>query len=87
MPAGSNCRSPNSFTCSPHEGGTMHLLLSRPYSGFATEPAETAMDAANARFGRGAVTLAATGIKKPWETKFEKRSSRYTTRLSDLPNL
>ena len=45
------------------------------------------MDAANARFGRGAVTLAATGIKKPWETKFEKRSSRYTTRLSDLPNL
>ena len=43
------------------------------------------MDAANARFGRGAVTLAATGIKKPWETKFEKRSPRYTTRLSDLP--
>lgn len=47
----------------------------------------TAMDAANARFGRGAVTLAAAGIKKPWETKFEKRSPRYTTRLSDLPNL
>jgi hypothetical protein len=45
------------------------------------------MDAANAPFGQGAVTLAATGIKKPWETKFEKRSPRYTTRLSDLPNL
>ncbi len=24
MPAGSNCRSPSSFTCSPHEGGTKH---------------------------------------------------------------
>ena len=47
----------------------------------------TAMDAANARFGRGAVTLAAAGIKKPWATKFEQRSPRYTTRLSDLPNL
>ncbi len=46
-----------------------------------------AMDAANARFGRGAVTLAAAGIKKPWETKFEKRSPRYTTRMSELPSV
>jgi hypothetical protein len=38
MPAVSSCRSPSSFTCLPHEGGTTHLLLSRPYSGFATDP-------------------------------------------------
>ena len=30
--------SPSSFTCSPHEGGTMHLLFSRPCSEVATEP-------------------------------------------------
>ena len=35
-----------------------------------------AMDAANTRFGRGAVTLAAAGIKRPWATKFEMRSPR-----------
>lgn len=46
-----------------------------------------ALDAANARFGRGAVTLAAAGIDKPWETKFRNSSPRYTTRMSDLPRL
>ena len=39
MPVSSYCRSPSSFTCLPHEGGTEHLLLSRPCAGFATEPA------------------------------------------------
>jgi DNA polymerase V len=45
------------------------------------------MDAASTRFGRGTVILGATGIKKPWETKFEKRSPRYTTQVSDLPSV
>ena len=44
-----------------------------------------AVDAANARFGRGAVTSAAAGMKKPWATKFEMRSPRYTTRVDELP--
>jgi DNA polymerase V len=60
------------------------------FGGFDRERGDklmAAMDAANARFGRGAVTLAAAGIKKPWETRFEKRSPRYTTRLTDLPSL
>jgi DNA replication protein DnaC len=39
MPAVSSCRSPSSFTCSSHDGGTVRLLLSRPCSGFATKPA------------------------------------------------
>ena len=43
MPAMSSCRLPRSFTCSPHECGTGHLLLSRPCSGFATEPARDVM--------------------------------------------
>jgi hypothetical protein len=38
MPAISSCQSPRSSTCSPHKGGTMHLLLSHSCSGFATEP-------------------------------------------------
>jgi hypothetical protein len=38
MPAGSNYRSPSSFTCLPHKGLTIHLLLSRPCSRVATEP-------------------------------------------------
>jgi hypothetical protein len=47
MPAGSSCRSLISFTFSPHEGGTVHMLLSRPCSGFATEPPNTGTE-----FGR-----------------------------------
>jgi hypothetical protein len=27
MPALSSCRSPSSFACSPHKGGTIHRLL------------------------------------------------------------
>jgi threonine dehydratase len=36
----SSYRSPSSFTCSPHDRGTMHLLLSRPCFGVATESSE-----------------------------------------------
>jgi hypothetical protein len=38
LPAGSNCRSLSSFTCSPHKAFTIHLLLSHPCSRVATEP-------------------------------------------------
>jgi DNA polymerase V len=44
-----------------------------------------AIDAVNAKHGRGAVTPAAIGIKKVWATKFEMRSPRYTTRVDELP--
>ena len=46
-----------------------------------------AMDACNARFGRGTVVPAATGFapRRDWSTKFEMRSPRYTTRLAELP--
>lgn len=44
-----------------------------------------AIDAVNAKHGRGAVTSAAVGITKGWQTKFEMRSPLYTTRVDELP--
>ncbi|GEP09782.1 Y-family DNA polymerase [Methylobacterium gnaphalii] len=47
-----------------------------------------AMDACNARFGRGAVVPARAGLERAragWSTKFEMRTPRYTTRIDELP--
>jgi DNA polymerase V len=46
-----------------------------------------ALDACNARFGRGAVVPASAGIvdRRAWASKFEMRSPRYTTRLDETP--
>ncbi len=46
-----------------------------------------AMDACNGRFGRRAVVPARAGLeaKRTWSTKFEMRTPRYTTRVSDVP--
>jgi DNA polymerase V len=46
-----------------------------------------AMDACNSRFGRGAVVPARVGLveKRTWSTKFEMRSPRFTTRLTEVP--
>ncbi|MGE7413071.1 DUF4113 domain-containing protein [Methylobacterium tarhaniae] len=48
-----------------------------------------AMDACNSRFGRGAVMPARAGLveKRTWSTKFEMRSPRFTTRLSEVPSV
>jgi DNA polymerase V len=48
-----------------------------------------ALDACNARFGRGAVVPAAAGFarERVWSTKFEMRSPRYTTRIDELPTV
>ncbi|WP_099868057.1 Y-family DNA polymerase [Pararhizobium haloflavum] len=46
----------------------------------------TALDAINGKYGRGALVPAAAGIKRrEWQTKFDRRSPRYTTRLEALP--
>ena len=49
-----------------------------------SEKLMTALDAVNARFGRG--TLRPGGIRSmsPWSTRANNRSPRYTTRISDL---
>ncbi|RYF31630.1 MAG: Y-family DNA polymerase [Comamonadaceae bacterium] len=47
-----------------------------------------ALDACNAKHGRGAVFSAAAGIerqRKAWITKFDMRSPRYTTRIEEVP--
>jgi len=44
-----------------------------------------AMDLLNADMGAGTVHFASTGIRKPWQAKFQRRSPRYTTRWQELP--
>lgn len=47
-----------------------------------------ALDACNARHGRGAVFSAASGVerqKRAWVTRFDMRSPRYTTRIDEVP--
>jgi DNA polymerase V len=58
--------------------------------GFNREGGEAlmaALDACNRRWGRGAVVPASTGFaaRRSWSTRFEMRSPRYTTRISEVP--
>jgi DNA polymerase V len=46
-----------------------------------------ALDAIHAQYGRRSIHFAAEGTKKAWEMKQELRSPRYTTCLSDVPNV
>lgn len=50
-------------------------------------PLMAAMDACNARWGRGAVVPARAGLvaKREWNTKFEMRTPRYTTQVGEFP--
>ena len=43
-----------------------------------------ALDAVNARFGRGALRPLATGIARPWGTRHGRLSPRYTTRVEEI---
>jgi DNA polymerase V len=43
------------------------------------------MDAVNRRFGRGALTPAATTYQRPWGLKQDMRSPRWTTSLTEVP--
>ena len=60
------------------------------FGGFDRERGEAlmgAMDAVNARWGRGTLRPAAAGFERArvaWDTKFEMRSPRYTTRLDEV---
>ncbi|SFK86318.1 Y-family DNA polymerase [Methylorubrum salsuginis] len=48
----------------------------------------SALDACNARWGRGAVVPARAGLERQrrgWATKFEMRTPRYTTQVEELP--
>ena len=43
------------------------------------------MDLINARFGRGAIRVAATGLGRGWRMQSQWRSPCYTTRWDELP--
>jgi DNA polymerase V len=43
-----------------------------------------ALDEVNFKYGAGTVAFAAAGIKRPWKTKFNRKSPRYTTRWEEL---
>jgi DNA polymerase V len=59
-------------------------LFSRPYSEREKRMME-AIDQINAKFGKGTIKVAATGLKKLWEMRCNLRSPRFTTRWSELP--
>lgn len=44
-----------------------------------------ALDALNQKYGRGTLYPAAAGVKQDWQTKFERKSPRYTTQWQELP--
>ena len=69
---------------SPLDSGQTSLFV-RPESP-KTRAAMAAMDALNARFGRGTATIAAAGIgARPSDTRRDRLSPHWTTRLSDVP--
>jgi DNA polymerase V len=43
-----------------------------------------ALDSVNGRYGRGALRPLATGIARPWATRQQRLSARYTTRLEEV---
>ena len=43
------------------------------------------MDAVNEKAGRGALRLAASGLKREWRMKRQMLSPRYTTRWAEVP--
>jgi len=69
------------FTPQRQRQGNLFDDTDRPASARLME----AIDAINGKFGDRAVHAAATGIKREWKTKFERRTPRYTTMWDELP--
>ncbi len=43
-----------------------------------------ALDAVNARYGRGTLRPLATGIERPWAARHDRLSQRYTTNAAEM---
>jgi DNA polymerase V len=64
-----------------------------PLAGRGPDPAEErrreqlmqAMDAVNAKWGRGAMQVAAAGLGRPWRMRQSRLSPRYTTSWEEIP--
>ena len=64
-------------------GGPADLFHGRPSDRPASK-LSAAVDAVNARLGRGTVFFAATGVERKWKMKREMLSSHYTTSWDEL---
>jgi DNA polymerase V len=67
------------------KAGRQISLFEQSGSGVRSEKMMKALDAANAKWGRGTIFLAAEGIEKPWQVKSEFRSPAYTSNWSEIP--
>ena len=86
MSAVSSCRSRSGFTCSPHKGSTVHLLLSRPCSGFATEPVRALVTDVEMPGSLDGFTLARV-VKQAWpQIGIVVTSGRMAPGPNDLPS-
>ena len=66
-------------------GAVLVLTLDQPARRNALSmPLMAALDAVNARFGRGALRPLSTGLARTWGTRHARLSPRYTTRLDEL---
>jgi DNA polymerase V len=67
------------------KAGRQISLFEQAGTGVRSEKMMKALDAANAKWGRGTIFLAAEGIEKPWQVKSEFRSPAYTSNWNELP--
>ncbi|WP_147820920.1 Y-family DNA polymerase [Salidesulfovibrio onnuriiensis] len=69
----------------PAHGRWLSLLELPPDDRPQDGPLMRALDGINARWGRDTVLFAASGLKRDWRMRRERRSPRYTTAWAELP--
>jgi DNA polymerase V len=69
---------------SPREGRQISLFLQNA-ANEKSDKMMKALDAANTRWGRGTIFLAAEGTKKEWKVKSQYRSPAYTSSWDEIP--
>ncbi|MBU6454964.1 MAG: Y-family DNA polymerase [Cyanobacteria bacterium REEB67] len=70
----------------PREGRQISLF-SQPEQNEKSEKMMKALDAANAKWGRGTIFLAGEGVEKSWKMKAEHKSPAYTSSWLELPRV
>lgn len=71
---------------SPKDGQQISLF-DQSESKEKSEKMMRALDATNARWGKGTIFLAAEGIAKPWQVRAEFRTPGYTSRWDEIPKV
>lgn len=68
----------------PETTQQLSLLQARARDGKAGKISRT-LDAINKAHGHGMIVFAGAGLSRPWQTRFENRSPRYTTDWAEIP--